>query len=363
MFTDDPLEIWLMRDEVKHEARLATRRDESLAEIQAALDQLQEMLDHPPAKGANLLNSRVYGLGVWSMTYLPAEMVTRAEDLYRRVYVTGGTGSTYVQEGLLFIIGASCQPASIPFWLETLELSRPRDSFTTKRRVLALAALAYLAAHECQEAEEALARCAQHANSDIRAQAVIYWGAFYRALQQALSQSVAEAMLAIALNDATFGPRFQARQILRENNLPVPLDNPRGVYACKVKFKWTKAIYRTIELRSDQTLEDLHLAIQHAIKWDNDHLYSFYLNGVKYDERYRYSCPNEEDRPPWTEEAVIGQLGLVKRHKFLYYFDYGDSHEFEIEVTDIRPEAEQGEYPRVVESQGAAPEQYDRGEW
>ena len=107
----------------------------------------------------------------------------------------------------------------------------------------------------------------------------------------------------------------------------------------------------------------MHLAIQHAIKWDNDHLYSFYLNGVKYDERYRYSCPYEEDRPPWTEEAVIGQLGLVKRHKFLYYFDYGDSHEFEIEVTDIRPEAEQGEYPRVVESQGAAPEQYDRGEW
>jgi hypothetical protein len=53
----------------------------------------------------------------------------------------------------------------------------------------------------------------------------------------------------------------------------------------------------------------------------------------------------------------------VKRHKFLYYFDYGDSHEFEIEVTDILPEAEQGEYPRVVESQGAAPEQYDRGEW
>jgi hypothetical protein len=250
-----------------------------------------------------------------------------------------------------------------PFWLETLELSRPRDSFTTKRRVLALAALAYLAAHECQDAEEALARCAHHAHADIRAQAVIYWGAFYRALQQALPQSVAEAMLTIALNDAAFGPRFQARQILRENNLPVPLDNPPGVYACKVKFKWAKSIYRIIELRSDQTLEDLHLAIQHAIRWDNDHLYSFYLNGVKHDERYRYSCPYEEDRPPWTEEAVIGQLGLVKRHKFLYYFDYGDGHEFEIEVTDIRPQAERGEYPRVVESQGAAPEQYDRGEW
>lgn len=123
-----------------------------------------------------------------------------------------------------------------------------------------------------------------------------------------------------------------------------------------------KSLYRTIELRSDQTLEDLHLAIQQAIQWDNDHLYSFYLNGVAHDERYRYSCPYEEDRPPWTDEAVIGQLGLVKRHKFLYYFDYGDGHEFEIEVTDIRPTTEHGPYPRVVESHGTAPEQYGRVE-
>ncbi len=359
-FTDDPLEIWLMRDEVEHEARLITSRNESLAEMRAALDQLQAMLDHPPVKGANLMNSRVYGLGIWSMARLPPEEITRVEELYRRVYVTGGTGSTYVQEGLLFIIGASCQPASIPFWLETLDLSRPRDSFTTKRRTLAIAALAYLAAHDCREAEEALARCTQHANVDIRAQAVFSWEEIYRARQQALPQAVAEAITTIAVNDAAFSPRVQARKILRENDLPVPFDNAQGVYACKVKFKWMKSIYRTIELRSDQTLEDLHLAIQRAIKWDNDHLYSFFMNGVAHDERYRYSCPYEEDRPPWTDEAVIGQLGLVKRHKFLYYFDYGDGHEFEIEVTDIRPATEHSKYPRVVESHGTAPEQYSR---
>lgn len=39
-----------MRDEVTREVRLATRRDESLAETQATLDQLQEMLDHPPLR-------------------------------------------------------------------------------------------------------------------------------------------------------------------------------------------------------------------------------------------------------------------------------------------------------------------------
>ena len=72
----------------------------------------------------------------------------------------------------------------------------------------------------------------------------------------------------------------------------------------------------------------------------------------------RFSCPYEDDRPPWTDEAVLSELGLVKGHRFLYYFDYGDGHQFEIEVTDIRPAAERGKYPRVVESHGKAPRQY-----
>ncbi len=99
-FADEPLEIWLMRDEAEHEARLVAARNESLAEMRAALDQLQEMLDHPPAKGTNLMDSRVYGLGIWSMVRLPPEEIARAEELYRRVYTTGEPGTTYVQNVL-----------------------------------------------------------------------------------------------------------------------------------------------------------------------------------------------------------------------------------------------------------------------
>ncbi len=51
-------------------------------------------------------------------------------------------------------------------------------------------------------------------------------------------------------------------------------------------------------------------------------------------------------------------LCLVRKHKFLYYFDYGDGNEFEVEVLDIRPRAEPGTYPRVVDSKGDAPAQY-----
>ncbi len=112
-------------------------------------------------------------------------------------------------------------------------------------------------------------------------------------------------------------------------------------------------------LRSEQTLDDLHLAIQAAIDWDGDHLYSFFMNGKVYDRHYAFTCPFEKDNPPHTDKAVIGALGLTPKHKFLYLFDYGDGHEFVIRVAEILQTREKGvRYPQLVESRGVAPKQY-----
>ncbi len=59
----------------------------------------------------------------------------------------------------------------------------------------------------------------------------------------------------------------------------------------------------------------------------------------------------------WTTEIAIGELGLAVRNKFLYVFDYGDNHQFEIQVVGMHPQAQRGTYPRVVESRGEI-EQY-----
>jgi hypothetical protein len=230
---------------------------------------------------------------------------------------------------------------------------------------MALAALAYAAINGVAEAEAALRQAARHPNPDIRALAVHYWGRIY--MEQAPEPAVIAAMKDLAAHDEAFGPRFQARAILRWAGRTIPLDNPDGVYAFRVRFNRAKAFFsRTIEMRSKQTLDDLHHAIQRALEWDDDHLYSFFMDGERWGDvgGYRFSCPIEEDRPPWTHEAVLGELGLVKRHKFLYLFDYGDGHEFEIEVMDIRPEAGRGKYPRLAAelSKGKAPEQYPRYE-
>lgn len=207
-------------------------------------------------------------------------------------------------------------------------------------------------------------------------------------------------------------------------------------------------VWRKIELSGDQTLEELHYAIQDAYGWDADHLYSFFMSGRAWDSSTEYSLPEGAD--PWSldldgededsedgregggdeqevdgkdadpsEEAVqqltalgitpdslqealevledkkltvdekwmrvgplanqlfdyladlenadlagnvrettLDQLELEPGKKFLYIFDYGDEHHFQIRVHDVNPDAPDGDYPRLVESVGEAPEQY-----
>ena len=352
--TDDPLERWLYRSESRTNRKFAAVQ---LHATQIALEKLETYLRQPDRK------TSLYGLGLPDYVHpglLPRAEVAWAEKLYGPLYQTGGNGSTYAQESLLSLIAGSRYPASIPFWLELLDLSRPRDSFSTQRRTWALAALAYLALGGFTEAETALAQAAHHPNPDVRALAIYYWGRLYPIANRELPP-VARTFQQIAVADTAFGPRFQARQFLRQRALPMPQDSPGGVYSFKICFRHAKAFFsRTLELCAEATLEDLHRAIQRALAWGDDHLYSFFLNNVEYDELYRFSCPFQEDSPPWTHEAVLGELGLTRRHTFLYLFDYGDHHLFEIKVVDIQALALPNvSYPRVTGGRGDAPPQYE----
>jgi len=364
----DELE-WAFLDRLMAEHEISPERVAALrAAVRAVLDRITDLLDNPPPRRS------WYDVPTWELAGgfgLVAEDVPRAQVLCGRVAEAGGTGSRDLQETLLSLISQAKDPVSIPFWVELLDYVRPRDQFAERRRTYALAGLARLVMRRDDPAAlAALRKAMHHPRAEVRALAVHYLG---RAVlhvenegqdekheEERPPRPVAPDILAelndIAVSDPAFGPRFQARAVLREAGQPAPMDNPDGVYTFKVSLKRAR-VSRTIELRSKQTLDDLHSAIQNAFRWDSDHLYSFYMSGEE-DDRYAFACPYEEDRPPWADGAIIGELGLVKGHQFTYLFDYGDNHVFTIKVEAIRPQAGPGKYPRVVEKQGEAPEQY-----
>src|SRR4051812_42210888 len=77
------------------------------------------------------------------------------------------------------------------------------------------------------------------------------------------------------------------------------------------------------------TLHDLHLAIQDAFDWDDDHQYSFYMSGRAWDQASEYAgFPEQGSGVRSARQVRIERLGLSAGAEFLYLFDYGDEHHF-----------------------------------
>jgi len=146
-----------------------------------------------------------------------------------------------------------------------------------------------------------------------------------------------------------------------------PLPPAEHLLRLKVSLAWDRKVWRMIESPDDATLEDVHLAIQDAFNWDNDHLYAFYLSGHTRDHMTRVDGPfmdptglfgGETDYPA-ADEVTLAALELRLKQRFLYLFDFGDQLEHDIEVAEILPLPPTGGVePRVLASQGEAPPQY-----
>ncbi len=128
-----------------------------------------------------------------------------------------------------------------------------------------------------------------------------------------------------------------------------------GTYVFKVSLK--KSVWRRIELSSDHMLLDLHSSIQSAYDFDDDHLYSFFMDGKLWSYE-KFTSPYD-DEGPHVDEVRIGELGLTVGQNILYLFDYGDMWRFRVELEEIRTEGSKPGKPKIIESKGKSPEQYE----
>ncbi len=104
------------------------------------------------------------------------------------------------------------------------------------------------------------------------------------------------------------------------------------------------------------TLHDLHNCIQGAFEFDNDHLYSFFMDGRAWSED-KFTCPFE-DEGPHADEVKIGELDFSEKQSFMYLFDYGDEWRFFVEVSSIEATNVKLMKPEIIEIKGNIPNQY-----
>ncbi len=121
-----------------------------------------------------------------------------------------------------------------------------------------------------------------------------------------------------------------------------------------------------IEMQSDNTLLDLHYAIQETVDFDNDHPFEFLFG--RHLKNRKFVFEPEEGFREWNdyydfyESIPLAEVWPPpeKNVQLFYHFDFGDDWYFKIRKMskkDTKPEPEV-KYPRVTKREGNKPKQY-----
>lgn len=159
------------------------------------------------------------------------------------------------------------------------------------------------------------------------------------------------------------------------SSAPVPSPAADAVYILQVNvldgpiteefIEENPQVSRTIEIKGNQTLKDLHQAIFKALDREEEHMYEFQVGGQgpndpharRYGQKQAFSLPGE---PPAGDVAKtqMNDLGLTVGEVFGYWFDFGDDWWHAVAVMEVKEKAGKGKYPKVTHRIGASPPQY-----
>jgi hypothetical protein len=124
------------------------------------------------------------------------------------------------------------------------------------------------------------------------------------------------------------------------------------------------SVYRDIEIEASKSLYKLAEAIVAAFGFDFDHAFGFY-GGDPFAKRRalpRYELfadMGEADRDALgVKKTKVAEAFPAVGRSLLFLFDYGDEWRFHVKLKAKGTKVAKVRYPRVVASEGEAPEQY-----
>ena len=123
----------------------------------------------------------------------------------------------------------------------------------------------------------------------------------------------------------------------------------------------TKQMRRDIEIRGDQTLENLHEILFQAFDRFEEHLYEFQLGERPFDpEGPNYGIPDMSSDKNYGDarKTTLDSLPLALHRVFGYLFDFGDEWFHQISVEKIEQSIPTITYPRITKRIGKSPPQY-----
>jgi hypothetical protein len=117
-------------------------------------------------------------------------------------------------------------------------------------------------------------------------------------------------------------------------------------------------IFRDIEIRNTDTLEDLHNAITQSFGFDGSEMASFYLSDNDWNQGEEISLFDVSDSLESVRlmhETTIESVTNEDNTKLIYVYDFLSMWTFLVELGEIVDEAEGADYPNLLFVHGQIP--------
>jgi hypothetical protein len=138
----------------------------------------------------------------------------------------------------------------------------------------------------------------------------------------------------------------------------------KNIFVFHISIAGSKpGIWRDLRAPGDFTLAHLHKAIQVVFGWTDSHLHSFTIKGRDYMMGLEEGMDMYDDDPLIEDDFRLDDLGLQKKERFSYLYDFGDSWEHTITVSEVLPFNEEEEAPLCLGGKYACPIEDSGGVW
>ncbi|HZW63232.1 MAG TPA: hypothetical protein VFF15_06275 [Flavobacteriaceae bacterium] len=118
-------------------------------------------------------------------------------------------------------------------------------------------------------------------------------------------------------------------------------------------------IFRDLEIRETDTLEDLHNSITQSFGFDGTEMASFYISDENWNEGEEISLfdVSENGNARLMSQTPINEVVHEAQTKLIYLYDFLSMWTFFVELAEIVDEAEGTDYPNLMFVHGQIPDQ------
>src|SRR5712692_3465290 len=133
-----------------------------------------------------------------------------------------------------------------------------------------------------------------------------------------------------------------------------------SVYQLRVVLRAVSPlIWRRLLVRSNSTIADLHVTLQLALGWSDEHLNRFVIHGREYGVWHDGGIGFRDD----PRHVRLTNLGLRVRERFLYEYDFTNGWQHDVRVEQILLFDPGQHYPICIGGRRAVPPEDCGGPW